>query len=152
MNTSASNNKQVTIFHADHSMTDEQRSFGVQALIDTISSQSSPFAAITIDLPSSLGTVPNALYGPECGDEAVLDTEVTMGVRNGRPWSDRLVDRPLRPSSKLTVIGLQDGDDLKVFTMHGGPLAPQNPEDPSCADVNSSKEFWAVHALSSQGM
>jgi hypothetical protein len=147
--TSAAN---VTIFHADHSMSEEQRSFGVQALIDAISNQSSPFAAITITLPDTLGTVPNALFGPICGDEPITDDEVTTAVRNGRPWADRLVDRPLRPSSLLTVIGLQDGEQLKVFTMHGGPLAPQNPLDPNCADKSASLSFWATHALSSQGM
>jgi hypothetical protein len=34
-----------------------------------------------------------------------------------------------------------------VFTMYGGPLAPQEPEDPGCKDVVASRQFWTVHAL-----
>jgi len=34
-----------------------------------------------------------------------------------------------------------------VYTMFGGPLAPQEPGDPGCKDVLASRTFWTVHAL-----
>ena len=34
-----------------------------------------------------------------------------------------------------------------VYTMFGGPLAPQEPGDPSCKDVEAATAVWAVHAL-----
>jgi hypothetical protein len=34
-----------------------------------------------------------------------------------------------------------------VYTMYGGPLAPQEPGDPGCRDVDASKAFWSEHAL-----
>lgn len=44
-----------------------------------------------------------------------------------------------------------DGGKLKhaciVYTMYGGPLAPQEPDDPGCKDVVASRQFWTVHAL-----
>ena len=35
-----------------------------------------------------------------------------------------------------------------VYTMYGGPLAPQEPDDPACKNVDASRAFWAAHALS----
>jgi len=35
-----------------------------------------------------------------------------------------------------------------VYTMFGGPLAPQEPGDPGCKNVEASSAFWAEHALS----
>ena len=34
-----------------------------------------------------------------------------------------------------------------VYTMFGGPLAPQEPDDPGCKDVLASRTFWTIHAL-----
>jgi hypothetical protein len=45
-----------------------------------------------------------------------------------------------------------EGGKLKhaciVYTLYGGPLAPQEPGDPGCKDVLTSRTFWTVHALS----
>lgn len=35
-----------------------------------------------------------------------------------------------------------------VYTVYGGPVAPQEPCDPRCKDVTESEAFWAQHALS----
>jgi len=35
-----------------------------------------------------------------------------------------------------------------LYTVFGGPLAPQEPGDPGCKDVEASRRFWSEHALS----
>lgn len=34
-----------------------------------------------------------------------------------------------------------------LYTAYGGPLAPQEPDDPACKDVAVSRAFWQEHAL-----
>jgi hypothetical protein len=34
-----------------------------------------------------------------------------------------------------------------LYTAFGGPLAPQEPDDPGCKDRATSAEFWRAHAL-----
>lgn len=34
-----------------------------------------------------------------------------------------------------------------LYTAFGGPLAPQEPGDPGCKDVEASRRFWSEHAL-----
>jgi hypothetical protein len=48
----------------------------------------------------------------------------------------------------VQAIGVREGDDFKLFTVYGGPLAPQHPDDPGCRDVPAAKKFWSQHALS----
>ena len=142
----------VVFHHDDHTMTDAQRNYGTAKLLSELS-PTRTFAAITFTLPAELGTLPNALYGPDSGDEPVKEDQVQYAFRVNRPWKDRLVDLPLRDSRLMTVIGAVVAEDtVKVFTMHGGPLASHNPEDPSCPDVAAAKLWWSQHALSSRGM
>ena len=35
-----------------------------------------------------------------------------------------------------------------LYTCYGGPLAPQEPDDPGCRDGEASRAFWSQHALS----
>ena len=107
----------------------------------------------TVELPPGCPDIENGLYGPACGDAPVGDDEVVLERRGDRPWADRLVARPKRPSRMLTIIAVPEwrgdaaGRRLVVFTAYGGPMAPQNPEDPSNKDPEGSRRFWAEHAL-----
>ena len=106
----------------------------------------------TFTLPEGVADTVNALYGPVCGDAPV--TEAHMAVRGDRPWEDRMIDLPKRPSRLLSVVAVPEfrdvpekGRRLVCFTAHGGPLAPQNPADPTNENVEVSRTFWATHAL-----
>lgn len=108
----------------------------------------------TVELPGSTPDVDNALYGPACGDAPVTDAEVTLERRGDRPWADRLVARPKRPSRLLTIIAVPEfrdvpekGKRLVCFTAYGGPQAPQHPDDPGNRDPEGARKFWAEHAL-----
>ena len=35
-----------------------------------------------------------------------------------------------------------------LYTMYGGPVAPQEPGDPNCKNLGDSEAFWSQHALS----
>ncbi len=137
-----------TVFHADHGITEDQMSFVFGFL-----SEANPegFFIKQVTIPANLGSVPCGLYGPAMGDEPVAESEVQNIARGEREWTDRLVDRPFRPVDYVQVIGIR-GEDGKftLFTVYGGPLAPQNPADPSNNDPESAKAWWAEHALSSQ--
>jgi hypothetical protein len=103
----------------------------------------------TIELPDYLEPVSCGLFGPLTGDVPVLENEVTYAKRGDRAWESRLVGRPPRWTNQVTVIG-GPFEDLPciLYTAYGGPLAPQEPGDPGCRDVEASKKFWAEHALS----
>jgi hypothetical protein len=98
-------------------------------------------------MPNHLPDVENALYGPLSGDAPVADSEVTLAKRGDRPWADRMIAKPPRPSRQLTVIGTIIDGALTAFTMHGGPLADRNPADPTNPNPEQSKKFWSQHAL-----
>jgi len=93
------------------------------------------------------GTVPCGLYGPAMGDAPIPDDQVILEKRGDREWTDRIIDRPTRNVTDVQVIGIREEEVTTVFTVYGGPLAPQNPEDPSCEDVDASTKFWSEHAL-----
>ena len=143
-----------TILHADHDIDERQMQF-----IEMWCRWFAPphFFILEVELPEELGSVPNALHGPACGDDPVPESEVFYSNRGlDREWEDRLVRRPKRPTQVVQVIGTREEDvnssgnacgDITVFTAYGGPLAPQNPDDPGCQDPEASREFWAKHAL-----
>lgn len=157
--------------HLDHGLTPAQ----VEYLLERFAGRDAFFIE-TIELPPELGTVPCGLYGPTMGDEPVPDadwrscgycgacqfylsgalcsakTNANGGAyaywRGDRKYHSRVVDRPTRPTNKVTVIaGPHDGAPCVLFTAFGGPAAPQEPGDPSCKDVEASRAFWAEHAL-----
>ena len=104
----------------------------------------------TFELPEEAGTVACALYGPALGDPPVSEDQVQYRVRPGRSWPSRTVARPVRPTRTLTVVaGPHGGDDLVLFTCHGGPAAPPEVNDPNLepADRAASLAFWNDHAL-----
>jgi len=130
--------------HVDHGLSPEQLSYLLARFADR-----DAFFIETIELPPELGTVPCDLLGPLVGDDPVLEHEVTYMARGARTWKSRtkMVSQP-RSSRLITVIaGPHDGQPCVLFTAYGGPLAPQEPDDPGCKDVEASKAFWAEHAL-----
>jgi hypothetical protein len=139
-----------TVLHSDHGITPDQMSFVFGFL-----SELNPggFFIKQVAIPENLGSVPCGIHGPAMGDEPVAENEVTHKVRfsaeDPRTWSSRMVDRPFRPVDYVQVIGIQGEDGrFTLFTVYGGPLAPQNPADPTCQDVPASTKFWSDHALS----
>jgi len=133
--------------HLDHSLTDAQVAF----ILD-LPAKEGELCIQTVELPAELGEVPCALYGPLMGDEPVPDAEVRLEARGGREGSSRLVERPVRPCRKVTVIsGPHDGLPCVLFTAFGGPQAPKEPFEFGVNDLSpdacSSREFWSKHAL-----
>jgi hypothetical protein len=132
------------ILHADHGISREQKDF-IKAEVKK--SAENGFFILQVDLPESLGTVPNAMYGPAAGDAPVSDADVIFEKRGDRPWADRMVCKAPRPCGFVQAIGIRDGDSFTLFTIYGGQLAPQHPDDPSNHDPEGSRAFWADHAL-----
>ena len=135
-----------TVFHADHGISPEQMSY-IQAWLGDNAPEG--FFIRQIDLPRHLGSVPNALYGPDSGDAPVPESRVHYMDRAGRGWVDRMIDLAPRPCNFVQVIGIRSGDDFKLFTVYGGPLAPMNPADPNNPDPEKSRTWWSKHALAS---
>jgi len=136
-----------TVHHADHGLTEAQ----TQYALDSVAGIGEGFFIKQVEFPEELGPVPCALYGPAMGDEPVRDEEVMMLKRGDRPWADRMMVGKTRPVQYVQVIGQMGVDACSVFTIYGGPLAPQNPEDPSCLDPEKAKAWWAEHALVPEG-
>jgi hypothetical protein len=84
----------------------------------------------TLELPEALGTVPCGLHGPAMGDAPIGEAEITLEKRGDRAWTSRLVARPTRPTRRVTVIaGPADDQPCVLYTVFGGPQAPQEPGD-----------------------
>lgn len=129
--------------HVDHSLTEAQIRYLLERFADR-----DGFFIETITLPAELGTVPCGLYGPLVGDSAIGEAEVTHAARGTRSWTSRLIDLPARQQHEVTVVaGPHDGQACVLYTAYGGPLAPQEPGDPGCKDVEASAAFWRQHAL-----
>jgi len=137
-----------TIYHADHGIAPEALAWIRLLLADNIS-PGTPFFIRELTLPDSVPPARNALYGPMCDDPPVPEEAVTMRPRGDRPWADRTVAWPTRPTRTVQAIGRRGEDgNFTLYTVYGGPLAPQNPDDPGCHDKAAAQAFWAGHALS----
>jgi len=78
---------------------------------------------------------------PEILPKRFVDYVQVIGVRD--------YDCALGAEGERFVDGWQrnESDMYDLFTIFGGPLAPQHPEDPANKDVEAAKAFWAQHAL-----
>lgn len=110
------------------------------------------YFAISLELPDHMGQADYGLYGPSVGDLPVLEAEVFYGDTTGTGMMERLVDRPLRKTSTLQVVGTRTGDVFRILTVYGGPALPACPSDETPSDKANTpvREWWSVHALSSQ--
>lgn len=134
-----------TVYHADHSIPTEVMEWMQRKLEDE---GPQGFFIQEFAIPENLPAARNALYGPASGDGPVSDAEATLRPRGDRPWSDRTVLWPTRPTRQVQVIGVREGDTFTLFTVYGGPLAPQHPDDPGNRDPEGARAFWSQHALS----
>lgn len=132
------------VFHADHGISKEQMAFIQSQLMEE-----KGFFIKQVNIPVEMGSVPCGLYGPEMGDGPVPDKDVVMVSRgNDRPWDDRILKNfPTRPVNYVQAIGMVTDEAKTLFTVYGGPLAPQNPADPDCQNVEESTKYWEEHAL-----
>lgn len=136
--------------HLDHNLSAAQKEY----LLARFANRSAFFIE-SVELPLELGTVPCGLHGPIVGDPPIDEAECVREPRGTRAYPSRLCHRPARPSRTVTVIaGPHDGEPCVVFTMFGGPLAPQEPGElraapvPDEAKIAASEAFWRDHALS----
>ena len=138
---------EFTVYHADHGIKTKQLAY-IKSYLEKKAPQG--FFLLQVDLPKNLGTVPNAMYGPAAGDAPVSESEVFYADRGGRGLMDRMVSWPTRPVRFVQAIGIREGDKFTVFTIYGGQLAPQHPDDPNNRDLEGSRKFWSQHALSGE--
>lgn len=132
--------------HVDHHLTAAQLAYVLDRFVDQRA-----FFMTTIELPTALGTVPCGLYGPLMGDEAIDEAQVSYAARGDRAWTSRLIAAPSRQTRQVTVIAGPHGDlPCVLYTVYGGPQAPQEPGDPGCRDKLASEAFWATHALAKE--
>lgn len=130
--------------HLDHGFTKPQ----IEYILTSLALHSGFFIE-EIQIPAELGTVPCGLHGPIMGDAPVIDAECKLERRGKRDYVSRMCDREPHRTSTVTVIaGPHDGFACVLFTAYGGPRAPQEPTDPGCKDPETSRAFWAEHALS----
>tara|TARA_R100001079_G_scaffold109558_1_gene82625 strand:- start:2922 stop:3344 length:423 start_codon:yes stop_codon:yes gene_type:complete len=136
--------KVIEASHVDHGLTSKQLDF-VLAQIGEVAG----FGIHRVVLPESLGTVPCGLYGPTMGDDPVLESEVRLKRRGDREGLSRMVDRPVRQVSTVTVIAGPHEGETVLYTAFGGPPAPREPWDSSLDEngVAESLKFWSEHAL-----
>lgn len=149
--------------HLDHGITEDIICHCIAALNSYVALsqdpanylQPGPVYKLTTSLPHHLGFVPSGLYGPKAFDAPIEEEQVFYECRGNRQTMSRLIDLPHRPTHNVTLIAGPYGDEpLALYTIHGGPIAPKEPEtlteQDSVEDRIESLEFWRVHALSSQ--
>lgn len=103
--------------HVDHGLSEAQLDY----LLDRFADRSSFFLE-TVELPESLGTVPCGLWGPIMGDPAIDESLVRRARRGERAWTSRLIDRPARPTRRVTVIA--GPHEETCATCHGTGRVP----------------------------
>jgi len=142
-----------TLFHADHGINDAQKEYIFSSIEDMVDDDGFFIREIFMDacdhvdgkyVPENT-LVPCGLYGPAMGDAPVVEAEMVQRSED-RP-ADRMIKAPFRQVGYVQAIGIKEGNEFKLFTVYGGPLAPQNPADPNCQDIEASTKFWSEHAL-----
>lgn len=139
--------------HTDHGLREEHWNFVEQLARKHIEQHGIVPMIGTYEMPSEIESLPNGLYGPASGDQPVPEEGVFYASRGGRPWKDRLILAPKRESHLITVIAVPEfradapRDRLVAFTAYGGPMAPQNADDPGNKNPAAARKFWAEHAL-----
>jgi len=134
---------EITIFHADHGIDESTIRWALRQIEPT------GFFLRTLTLPAGHPNVMNALYGPVSGDAPVPESEVHYKKRSADRPPSRMVNRPLRQTRLITIIGMADGKNVKVFTAYGGPAAEREPGDPTMSETEqaTAEAFWKKHAL-----
>lgn len=129
--------------HLDHGMDVDT----IRGILERFQDRTAFFIE-TFTIPDHLPALECRLYGPAAGDPPVPESEVHYTQRGKRTWDSRMVKRPAKMTRQITVIAGKYGDlPCVLYTVYGGPCAPQEPGDPDCKDVEASRAFWAQHAL-----
>lgn len=136
----------VTIFHADHGILAAHKA----VITNLFEEAGDGFLLRTVALPEGCEDLMSGLHGPLAGDPPVPSSEVRWARRGDRPGLSRLCDRPMRPTRMMTVIGIREGTEVKVFTAYGGHCAPREITDRSLPPeaAEEAAQFWSTHALS----
>jgi hypothetical protein len=135
------------VSHLDHGLSD-----GAIKYIQKKYKDCDRFFIESFRLPRKFGMLESALYGPLAGDPAIKEGQVEYVTRGDRKWPSRMIKKPMRKTSMVTVIaGPHEGDACVLYTAYGGPAAPREPGDPSVqkdqALLEESEAFWSKHAL-----
>lgn len=138
----------VTIYHADHGIGEAHKAV-ITALFEEAGDG---FLLKTVTLPEGCPDLMSGIHGPIVGDERVPYTEVHWARRGDRKGLSRLCNRPSRSTPLMTVIGVREGERVKVFTAYGGPAAPREITDHSMPPEAAEEAiaFWSMHALSAE--
>lgn len=135
----------ASVGHGDHGVSQEIMLKAVQEI-----APGEGFFIANVALPEGV-TLLSALYGPTAGDPPVTELEVHYAKRTpDRPFS-RLVSRPHRPCSRMTILGMNRGGAVHVITAYGGPsVSPPEVGDmgfTSAEEYQRAFAFWRDHAL-----
>ncbi len=153
--------------HTDHGIPDFVREYVLQHFFDA-----KEFFAATIPIPESAclstGASLNDAHNPvksymaklpaiPCGLHLdVPESEAHYAKRGDREWNSRMCKRPPRMVREVTILAGPNPDDpdsgMILYTMYGGPQAPQEPGDPDLPDEKraEAEAFWAKAALSQE--
>ena len=138
--------------HTDHSIPeivqgyvlvqfDDRESFFVETV-------TYPESAESVSGPVDLPAVPCDLH------LNVPDNECRHAPRGDREYASRLCRRAPRMVREVTIVAGPHPEDpdagMIVFTMYGGPAAPQEPGDPRLPEDRRAESvaFWSRAALS----
>jgi len=135
------------VSHLDHGLSDEAIKYIQKKYKDC-----DGFFIESFRLPQKYGMLECGLYGPVMGDAAIKESQVKYVTRGNRKWPSRMIKKPMRKTSMVTVIaGPHEDDACVLYTAYGGPSAPREPGDPSVqkdqALLEESERFWSKHAL-----
>lgn len=131
--------------HLDHGLSSEQLLY----IINKFNNRTGFFIE-TFQLPTTLGGIDCALYGPTMGDDPIPSCDAADVKRPGREYTSRAVVRPKRRTQLVTVIaGPHDNLPCVLYTTFGGPKSPKEPNDPTLKDEEREESiaFWSEHAL-----
>lgn len=140
--------------HLDHGINAAQREYVLDKVTKgdgtIIAGEHYPskFLIAQVTLPEEYGKVSCALRGPIVGDDVIGFDDTFLATRKGRPNQSKLTNLPPTKTYTVSVIVI----DGVLATMYGGPVAPQEVEDPNidASNVETSRTFWSMHALSAE--
>lgn len=141
--------------HTDHSIPEL-----VLGYVLTLFDDRDSFFVETVTYPESAESVngPVDLPPVPCGIHYdVPESEVHYAKRGDRAYDSRLCNRPPRMVREVTIVAGPHPEDadagMVLFTMYGGPAAPQEPGDPNLAPEKraDAEAFWSTSALSAEG-
>jgi len=106
----------------------------------------------TFRLPQKFGMVESSIYGPVMGDPPIKESQVKYARIGSNKWASRVINRPIRKTSMVTVIAApHEGDACVLHTVLAGPLVGREPNDPVMQKhpglMDEAKEFWSKHAF-----